>query len=103
MQRLYFWRRNRIKTKSDVSACEDFEEGSGLTRSLDFLLLRMLHENEEQFPEWEHAEKGLMEHNNTRDDWGQCVWCNTISHHKLIDYDDNGEPVCPECKRRGPW
>ncbi len=93
------------KLKVTCCACEeDFEEGVWIDTGVwTFYCFECYMKNEEQFPNWEHAEKRyLMEHNNTRDDWGQCVWCNTISHNKLIDYDDNGEPVCPECKRTGP-
>ena len=32
---------------------------------------------------------------------GRCFWCNTISHEAMIEYDDNGEPICPKCKRAG--
>ena len=35
------------------------------------------------------------------DNWGKCFWCNSISHEAMIEYDDNGEPICPECKRAG--
>ena len=37
----------------------------------------------------------------TNDHWAECIWCNTISHDSMIDYDDNGEQICPECKRAG--
>jgi len=43
----------------------------------------------------------LTKDNNTNDHWGRCFWCNTISHEAMIEYDDNGEPICPECKRAG--
>ena len=90
--------------KVTCCACEeDFEEGVWIDEGVwTFYCFECYMKNEEQFPNWEHAEKRyLMEHNNTRDDWGQCVWCNTTSHDNFIDYDDNGEPICPKCKRAG--
>lgn len=57
---------------------------------------------EERFPSWKYAERRyLTKDNNTLDDWSECIWCSTISHDSLIEYDDNGEPVCPECERAG--
>ena len=85
-------------------ACDgDFAEGVWIdTGEWIFYCLKCFHEAEKHFPSWEHAEKRyLMKDNNTRDNWGECIWCNTISHNNLIDYDDNGEPICPECRRAG--
>ena len=43
----------------------------------------------------------LTKDNNTDDHWGKCFWCNAVSHDNMIEYDDNGEPICPECRRAG--
>jgi hypothetical protein len=51
---------------------------------------------------WGDGEKWyLTKDNNTGDNWAECIWCNTISHDSIIEYNDNGEPICPECKRAG--
>lgn len=58
--------------------------------------------NEEQFPCWKYAEKRYLTKDNNNDNyWGECFWCNTISHEAMIEYDDNGEQICPVCKRAG--
>ena len=46
-------------------------------------------------------ERRKKKNNNSDEQWGRCFWCNTISHDAMIEYDDNGEQVCPECKRAG--
>ena len=46
-------------------------------------------------------ERRKRKDNNSDEQWGRCFWCNTISHDNNIKYDDNGEQVCPECKRAG--
>jgi len=92
------------KLKVTCCACEgDFEEGVWIDRGAwAFQCPECYRKNEEKFPNWEHAEKRyLMEDNNTYDRWSKCIWCNTISHDGIIEYDDNGEPVCPECRRAG--
>ena len=57
---------------------------------------------EERFPSWKYAKKRyLTKDNNTVADWAECIWCNTISHDSIIEYNDKGEEICPECKRAG--
>jgi hypothetical protein len=92
------------EVKLTCFACgEDVTEGVWIDGGTwTFYCLECFHEAEEQFPSWEHAEKRyLTKDNNTRDNWKECIWCNTISHDSLIEYDDNGKEVCPECKRAG--
>ena len=92
------------KLKVTCYACDrDSEEGVWIDGGTwTFYCLECYRKNEEQFPNWEHAEKRhLTKDNNTRNNWGECIWCNTISHASLIEYDDSGEEICPECKRMG--
>jgi hypothetical protein len=92
------------KLKVTCYACDrDSEEGVWIdTGEWTFYCFECCMKNEEQFPNWEHAEKRyLTKDNNTRDNWAECIWCNTISHDSIIEYDDNGEPICPECRRAG--
>ena len=85
-------------------ACDgDFEEGVWIDGGeWTFYCPDCYQKNEKQFPSWEHAEKRYLTRSNNADErWGECFWCNTISHDTMIEYDDNGEPICPECKRAG--
>jgi hypothetical protein len=56
-------------------------------------------------PDWVQDAPGWIDEHGwglyRTDHWGRCFWCNTISHEAMIEYDDNGEPICPECKRAG--
>ncbi len=57
---------------------------------------------EEEFPSWKRAAKRyLTKDNNSAEQGGECFWCNAVSHDNAIEYDDNGEQICPECKRAG--
>lgn len=92
------------KLKVTCYACDrDSEEGVWIEGGTwTFYCLECFHEAEEQFPSWKYAEKRyLTGNNNTDEQWGKCFWCNTISHDNLIEYDVNGEQICPECKRAG--
>jgi hypothetical protein len=81
----------------------DFTEGVWIDgREWTFYCPECYRKNEEQFPSWKYAEKRyLTKGNNTDEQWGECFWCSTISHDTMIEYDDNGEEICPECKRAG--
>jgi hypothetical protein len=85
-------------------ACDgDFAEGVWINVGGWMFYCKGCHQKaEERFPSWKYAKKKhLTKDNNTRDNWAECVWCNTISHDSMIEYDDNGEPICPECGRAG--
>jgi hypothetical protein len=89
------------KLKVTCCACEgDFEEGVWIDKGTwTFYCPECYRKNQGRFP---NAEKRyLTKDNNTIDCWGECFWCNAISHDNLIDYDDNAEPICPECRRTG--
>ena len=69
---------------------------------LTFYCPECYEKNNEKFPSWKYAEKRyLTEDNNADDHWGRCFWCDAISHEAMIECDDNGEQICPECNRAG--
>jgi hypothetical protein len=85
-------------------ACDgDFAEGVWINVGGWMFYCKECHRKaEERFPSWKYAKKRyLTKDNNTVDDWGECIWCSTTSHDSIIEYDDNGEQICPECKRAG--
>ena len=92
------------KLKATCYACDrDSAEGVWINVGGWTFYCRECHQKaEERFPSWKYAKKRyLAKDNNTRDYWAECIWCDTISHDIFIDYDDNGEPICPKCKRAG--
>jgi hypothetical protein len=91
------------KLKVTCCACEEnFGEGVWIDRGAwAFYCPECYRKNEEQFPNWEHAEKRYLTEDNNAGNWKECIWCNSISHANLIDRYDNGRPVCPECKKAG--
>lgn len=92
------------KLRLTCYACDrDSEEGVWIDAGeWIFYCQECYEEGKEQFPSWEHAKKRyLTEDNNTPERWKECIWCNTISHDSMIDCDDNGKEVCPECKKAG--